>query len=269
MLYIGLDIGGTKIRGVLFDTVKNKILDKFIILTPQSKKEFLLELKNRVEKLMKQKNMKGIGLGLPGIVNYTTGVLVKAHNLPFLDGWNVKKFFEEFKTPVLCDNDSQCFLRAEFYLGVARGYKNIVAMTVGTGIGGGVIIDGEFYNGRNNSAGEFGHMIFQILNSKSEILNKRTGIKTFEELGAKKAFLKYGDRSEVIGIGVANLINSFNPDIVVLGGGGVINKKVKLATVKSTAKKYIMSSQAKNTPIVKGKLGDLAQAIGAALLFKY
>jgi len=256
MLYIGIDIGGTKTRGILFDASKNKILDKFIILTPQNKREFLLELKNQVEKLMKQKKIKGIGVGLPGIVNYTTGELIKAPNLSFLNGWNAKKEFNKFRIPIKSDNDSRCFLRAEYMLGAVKNYKNALALTVGTGIGGGMMINGEIYYGKNNSAGEFGHMI--INNGKS-----------FEELGAKKAFLKYGDRSKVIGIGVANLINSFNPDVVVLGGGGIVSGKVNLDKVKKTARKYVKSPPAVNTPIIKGKLGDLAQAIGAALLFKH
>jgi glucokinase len=92
--------------------------------------------------------------------------------------------------------------------------------------------------------------------------------KTFQELGAKDAFLKLGNRSRIIGIGVANIVNILDPDIVILGGGGGLSKNVKLKTVQSVADKHIIHSIGGKTLIVKGKLGEFAQAIGAALLFK-
>jgi len=260
MYYIGIDIGGTKIKGVVFDS-KNKLVKKEItIKTSKNKKDFLKQLGKIVLELEKGNNIKGIGVGLPGVVNYATGVFVKAPNLPFLNDWNAKKEFNKFRIPVKFDNDSRCFLRAEAKLGAGRGYKNIVGLTIGTGIGGGIIIDGKMYQGKTNSAGEFGHTIFQ------EETRKEKG-KSFEELGGKRAFFKFGDRSRIIGIGVANLINTIDPDIVILGGGGINNKSLKMDVIKKIAKKYIMSPLAKETPIVKGKLGDKAQAIGAALLF--
>jgi len=92
--------------------------------------------------------------------------------------------------------------------------------------------------------------------------------KTFEQLGAKSAFLKTGDTSKIIGIGVANAINTLDPDIVILGGGGGLSKKVNMKTVRSVAQKYIIYSVRGKIPIVRGILGELAQAIGAALLFQ-
>jgi len=260
MFYIGLDIGGTKIKGIIFD-IKNKLVKKEItIKTLKNKKDFLKQLGKIVLELEKGSNIKGIGVGLPGVVGYL-GALVKAPNLPFLNNWNARDFFKKYKISVKFDNDSRCFLRAEAKLGAGRGYKNIVGLTIGTGIGGGIIIDGKMYQGKTNSAGEFGHTIFQEETRKEKE-------KSFEELGGKRAFFKFGDRSRIIGIGVANLINTIDPDIVILGGGGINNGSLKMDVIKKVAKKYIMSPLAKKTPIVKGKLKDKAQAIGAALLFK-
>ncbi|MCR4275705.1 MAG: ROK family protein [Candidatus Wolfebacteria bacterium] len=269
MYFIGIDIGGTKIKGVVFDA-KNKLIKKEITFkTSKNKKDFLKQLGKIISELEKGNNVKGIGVGLPGVVGYL-GVLVKAQNLPFLNNWNARDFFsarggsalggKKYKIPVKFDNDSRCFLRAEAKLGAGCGYKNIVGLTIGTGIGGGIIIDGKMYQGKTNSAGEFGHTIFQE--------EKRNGKeKSFEELGGKKAFFKFGDRSKIVGTGVANLINTIDPDIVILGGGGINNGSLKMDVIKRVAKKYIMSPLAKKTPIVKGKLGDKAQVIGAALLF--
>ncbi len=261
--YLGIDIGGTKIKAVLLQGFSMKIMECFVIDTPKNKKQFLSVTSRLVTFIAQNKKLSGIGAGLPGIVDMKRGILVKAPNLPFLNGWNAKNFFRKFSSRVAVDNDSRCFVRAEAAYGAARGYKNIIGIAIGTGIGGGIMVDGKMYYGRNNGAGEFGHMITQVKSLKSKVKSYE-----FEELVGKKAFLKYGNRSEIIGIGVANLINAFDPDIVVLGGGGVTSGAVKLAMVRKTAKKYIMSSFGKNTKIIKGELGYFAQATGAAALLK-
>lgn len=252
MLKLGVDIGGTKIRAVLLDN-KNRRFFGFNIATPKNKKAFFEVLEKEIGEIIKKNKISGIGIGLPGIVDVKNGVLIKSPNLLFLKNWQAKKFFSKFNRRVAIDNDSRCFLRAEAKFGAAKGYKNAIGLTIGTGIGGGIMIDGKIYYGKNSGAGEFGHTIID----DSE---------TFEKIGAKKAFLKYGDRNEVIGIGVANLINSLDPEIVVLGGGGIISNSVKIEVVRKISKKYIMSPLAKRTLIVKGKLGENSQAIGAAFL---
>ncbi|QQG45082.1 MAG: ROK family protein [Candidatus Sungiibacteriota bacterium] len=253
--YLGVDIGGTKIRAVLMQGLDDRKPQCFVITTPKNKKRFLDVLWKFLRKVAGPKKLTGIGVGVPGVVNKNRGTLIKAPNLSFLNGWNANKFFARFKVPVRTDNDSRCFLRAEAIRGAGKGYKNIVALTIGTGIGGGIMIDGKIYYGSRSGAGEFGHMI--VGNNK-----------TFEQLAGKRAFLKYGDRSKLIGVGVANLINAFDPDIVILGGGGVTSGAVKIGMVRRLAKKYTMSPPAQKTPIVRGKLGDTAAAMGAVLLWK-
>lgn len=253
MLYLGIDVGGSKIRGIILDKSKGRWFSVFNIKTPRNKKLFLGALEREIEKIRQKKKIAGIGIGLPGIIDIRRGILIKSPNLPFLNGWQAEKFFSKFKIKVKIDNDSRCFLRGEALMGAGQKYKNIAAIAIGTGIGGGLMIDGKIFYGKNNSAGEIGKI---IIDSK----------KTFEQLGAKGAFLRYGDRSKIIGIGVANLINIFDPDIVILGGGGVIDGGVKIDILRKTAQKYIMSPLAKKTLITKGKLGEHAQALGACLI---
>ncbi len=253
--YLGIDIGGTKIRGVIVDDIKFPPLHKFLIKTPNNKRDFLKALEREIKKFEDKKSFNGIGVGLPGAIDFKRGIFIKAPNIHYLKNWPAKKFFLEFSKKVLLDNDSRCFLRAEKILGAAKNFKNIAALTIGTGIGGGLIINGKIYKGKNGTAGEFGYMITD-------------NYKTLEQLGAKKAYLKSGDRSKIIGIGVANVINAFDPDAVVLGGGGVVNNKVKLSVVKKIARKFIMSPLSKKTPIIKSKIGEFSSAIGAALLFE-
>lgn len=253
MHYLGIDIGGSHIKIVLVSPDGEWKNGAITMKTPKRKKRFLGVLGGAVRALVASGSIAGIGVGLPGIVDPRKGVFVNAPNLPFLNGWNVKNFFKKFKVPVKMDNDSRCFLRAEAWYGAGRGFKQIAVLTVGTGIGGGIFIDGKMYYGSRAGAGEFGHMV----------VNHG---KTLEQLAGKKAFEKYGDRSEIIGIGVANIVNAFDPEVIILGGGGILGKKVKLAVIRSIAKKHIVSPFGKKTKIVKGALGEYAGAIGAALL---
>lgn len=258
MYKIGIDIGGTKTRGVLVGA-GNKIIARFNILTPKNKKAFLISLEKEILKFEKQGKIKSIGIGLPGIVDIKKGKLIKAPNLTDLNGWQAKSFFAKFCKNIKIDNDSRLFLLAEAKLGAGRKYKNIVGVAIGTGIGGAIMINGKIQYGANFGAGEIGHMVIQVESLKFKV-------KSFEQLAAKKAFEKYGDRSKVIGIGVANIINVLNPEAVILGGGGVAIGAVDIRIVKKIAQEYIMSPLAKRTPIVKAKLGKEAQAIGATLL---
>ena len=88
-----------------------------------------------------------------------------------------------------------------------------------------------------------------------------------EKLGGKRAYEKYGDRSKIIGEGTASLVNVFDPDIVVLGGGGMSSGKINLHVVRGYVKKFVLSPAGKRVSIVKTELGEKAQAVGAALLF--
>lgn len=253
--YLGLDVGGSKIRGVLLAVRENRYIFVFEAKTPKNRKLFLKVLEREIWKIIQSKNIVGIGIGLPGIVDMKRGVLIKAPNLAFLNGWQAKKFFSRFKIKTKFDNDSRCFLRAEAMMGAGKKYKNIIALTIGTGIGGGIMINRKIDYGKHFGAGEFGHM---ILDSRGSL----------EALGGKKAFLKKYDYHRAIGLGVSDLVNAFDPEAVILGGGPVMSGSVQIEKIKKVARKYIMSPLAKKTPIIKGKLGEYSQAVGAALLLK-
>lgn len=253
--YLGIDIGGTKINGLLLNAKTFKWRFVLHIDTPKNRKNFLKKLGQEIEKVRQENDLIGIGVGIAGIIDIKSGIVIKAPNLSFLDKWKAKKYFSQFSKKVKIDNDSRCFLIAEKTMGSGKKYNNAIGITFGTGIGGGIIIGGKIYYGKNFGAGEFGNM---IINTN----------RNFEELAGKKAFLKMGDRSRVVGVGVANLINIFDPEVVILGGGGIFTGGIKIKTVWKIAQKYIMSPLAKKTPIIKGKLGEYSQAIGAALLMK-
>lgn len=251
---IGVDIGGSKINAIVFND--GKVLKSAKILTPKkSRKEFLKELEALIAKLIldiNKKEISGIGCGIAGALDLKNGIVLNSPNLKILNGFNIKNWLsEKFNCDVKIDNDARCFTRAEYMFGAGKGYINIVGITLGTGVGGGVIIDGKIVYGGNDSAGELGHM---LINSE----------KDWEFLILKKK----KDLEKNLGIGFANIINILDPDVIIFGGGAIGAFKSLLPEAKKIMNKFIISPKSrKNIKIIIGKLGDNAGAVGAAAIF--
>ncbi|MEK7636445.1 MAG: ROK family protein [Patescibacteria group bacterium] len=254
MSILGIDIGGTEIKILCTTAPGERRGLALTIKTLKTKRRFFDALSQAVKSVIAENSVVGIGIGAPGIVDPKRGILMHAPNLLFLNGWNIKRFFKKFKVPIKIDNDSRCFLRAEAFAGAGKGKKYIAVLTIGTGIGGGFLIDGRVYFGKHSGAGEFGHMV----------VNQG---KTLEQLAGKRAFKKLDDKNEIVGIGVANIINAFDPEVVIIGGGALYAKRLQISKICLVARRYIMSPIGKKTPIVAGRIGEYAGALGATLLF--
>jgi len=234
-LIIGVDIGGSKINIIVWNG--KEVIDNW-----RTEEVSLAKLKEGISYF----DILKLGIGVAGILDHKTGRILNSPNLKFFEGLCFKKFL---KKDVRFDNDVSCFLRAEAKLGVAKGYKNILAVVMGTGIGGAIIINQKLiYQGSHGSAGEFGEMVLE-------------GGKTWEKLYQAS---KGNDQkqAQIHAFAFANLINIFDPEIIVLGGGGAKLPKRELM------EKFIISPLAKKTKVVFGKFGSNAVAIGAALLFE-
>jgi len=253
--YIGIDIGGTNTRIVLLHGLRPQRVWGLAFPTPRNRKVVEAEICKKILHLANGIKLSGIGVGVAGVVSQKKKRVEVAEHLKFLEGWDPIAFFSKaFRAPVKMENDARCFLRAESLWGNARGKKNILGIAIGTGIGGAIMIDGKIYRGTHEVAGEVGDLVLE------------RG-RTFETSAAKMAFRRWGDRNEVIGRSIAGLISIVNPELIVLGGGAVAKRKVSLPAIKKTVRRFAVTQEAAKTPIVFGKLGDAAQAIGAALLF--
>lgn len=256
--YLGIDIGGTYIRMVRLKGLRPH--RPAIMKIPSSRGPAILEAKLRKHIAVflgdTAKNLKGVGVSVAGIVDRQQGVLKRVHNIPSLDGWRVKRFFAYLGVPVRLENDVRCFLLSEMCWGAAKNKKHVVGIAIGTGIGGAIVVNGRMYYGAHGSAGEVG---FIVMDAKKR--------KSFEDVAAREAYQKFGDRSREIGLGVASVMNVLDPEMVLLGGGAVRSKDFHLEVVRKVARSMLIDPLARQTPIVVGKLGDAAQAIGAALLF--
>ena len=276
---IGVDIGGTKMSAVLFDG--EKVLADYMLATPKDNLEhFMIMLKALVEPLEQKAKagglaIKGIGVGIAGMLDFADNKVAEAPNLPLLNGLKLPENLaarlgvEKIKI----DNDAHCFLRAEMKLGAGRKYKNAFGITVGTGIGGAWWHNGEIYQGAHGSAAEFGWLTVDFkegirLEEAYHRLTQSNPAALAEEayrgdVLAEKAYEEFG---HYLGVSLANVVNILDPEIIIVGGGVVESSDLFLSRTKKIMKQYIKSPEAKVIKIVKSKLGANAGAIGAALL---
>lgn len=306
-MYVGVDLGGTNIKaGIVND--EGKIISSLSIPTEgqQGWEKVISNIKKVILKLMVEDGIRAIGVGVPGPVDFENGIIREMPAIPGVKNVNIsKQLSDEFKIPVFVDNDANNFALGEIVFGVAKGKKNVIGITLGTGIGGGIVIDGKLYRGAKNYAGEIGHMVIvpngvqcncgkfgcweayasataiikQALSYKKR--NIETKLKDYqdERIEAKTIFdlAKEGDRfcesivNNVffyLGLGIASIVNIFNPEMVVIGGGLSLAGDYLLNSVKEIALQNIMPPLRENVEIVLSKSGNNAGIIGAAGLAK-
>lgn len=275
---IGVDIGGTKTRAGLIEG--KKIYKKIELLTEAKKgKEKVIRNITRAISHVLDKRAEGIGVGIAGLVSKNK--VTKTPNLP-LNNFDIKKYIEKkFRKKTAVENDSRCAALAEAKYGAGKGYRNMVMITLGTGVGGGIIIDGKIYRGKGN-AGEIGHMTIKHDGIKSrccnnhgcleELTSARAVKRYFGEninpleiekmalMGDKKAIRAYEEMGRNLGIGIANIANILSPEIIVIGGG--IANAWKL--FEKEMNKEIRKRSFAKTKVARAKIKD-AGIIGAAL----
>jgi len=219
---IGVDIGGSRIKAGIVD--KNRIIKKIEVYTPKTRKEFLKKLVSVIKYLDSKKN-NFIGVGCPGPADYKKGVIWKTPNVP-LSNFNLLKFLKsKFKGKrIVIDNDANCFVLGE---ALKLKEKIVVGLTLGTGVGGGIVVNKKIFSGKGN-AGELGRCIIEVngITGKDKIKGSLEGYisgdavkrnlgKTAQEMSDKE----WGSYGMYVGIGLATLNNVLDPDIIVLGGG--------------------------------------------------
>ena len=315
MHYIGVDLGGTKIAAGIVNS-KGKIIKEVKMQINKSKPSD--EIVNSIIKTIhmvldhsnvKIKNIKCIGVGCPGTPDKDRKIIVYNNNLSF-NNVQIKKLIQkEFNVPVVIDNDANCVALAENWIGVAKKIKNCVVITLGTGIGCGIIIDKELYRGFNGAASEMGHMVIKTNGIKcscgrkgcweryastNALINiaKRLSRKNPESLinrlsgndakivNGKIVFdaAKLGDKTAneaiskfifFLGVGIVNLINILQPEMLVIGGGISGEGDYLLNPIKKFVDgKTYGEGRIKATKIECAKLGNKAGIIGAAMLGK-
>ncbi len=283
---IGVDLGGRKIEAGLVD-LNGKIVKKLIMPTEASKgkQKVIQNIVYAVNKLKKDRIL-GVGVGIPGPTDYKKGIAINPPNLP---GWKevpLKRILEDkLRMNIAVENDAKCFAIAEYKCGYEKKVQNLVGITVGTGIGSGVIINGKLHRGLSDSAGEIGHMkvvpdgikcgcgakgcleqyasgraIERVYNDKSK--KKLTAEEIAQLMNKqKKAKNAIDSAAKYLGVGLANVAVTFDPEVIVVDGSIALIKNF-VKTAEKEALKH-MKILPKPTPIIHSKTED-AGVLGAA-----
>ena len=311
MPVLGVDIGGTKTIVAVADN-GGCILAQAKISTPreQGPAAVLSEIESTLKRLVEEAGIEpgeiqGLGIGCGGPLDRDRGVILTAPNLPGWDNLPLAEYFETaFHVPAYLDNDVNLAALGEARKGAGVGVDHFAYFNIGTGIGGGIIIDGRLYRGCGN-AGEFGHQT--ILPDGPECLCGRRGCleslasgtsiarRAREQLSdyPESLVLRYAgdadtitaeyvfkaaldgdllarriwkETAEYLGLGIANVVNILNPRRVILGGGVVKAGDLLLDEVRRTVKERAMAQLARDVEIVPGVLGDQAGILGAIYL---
>ena len=313
-VYAGIDIGGTSVKFGLTDK-SGKVLfrDQRPTQSEKGAKPLMHMVTNIAERLLlsaaeEDYEVRWLGVGTPGAVDFRTGrVIGPSPNIPGWQGMEIGETLRDrLNMPVWVDNDVHAMALAEMRFGAAHGARSVICVTVGTGIGGAVIIDGKVWHGATCAAGELGHMGIKVDAEEihsgvpgsietycasraitdrvkqrlkggltpafEEVLNGDT-----ENLTIRKLFaaLKKGDKvarevldetAHYLGYGLAGVVNLLNPEVVVLGGGVVDGGGGFLEGVAAVIRKIAFDSAVERLRIVKASLGNDAGFIGAGLL---
>ncbi|MDD3238092.1 MAG: ROK family protein [Candidatus Gastranaerophilales bacterium] len=310
---IGVDVGGTNVKIALVDKKGAIVYSNSVPTRAEMGYEYTISnIKQAIYDLMKETKtskdlIEGIGFGFPGQIDCDNGIVRIAPNIP---GWvNVpiaSIIKEEFGIETRVDNDVRCAALGELNFGAGKGCHNLICITVGTGIGSGLIINGKLVRGANNAAGEIGHIKLQmhdgpicgcgdtgcleafasgpsivamaeeyIIGGKSTKYRELANPDITPYIVAEAA--KQGDVvakriyniiGEYIGIGLTSVVNLLNPEKIVIGGGVADAGDLLFEPIIRTIKTRAMPIQGSSVEVVHAELGNTAGVIGASLLIE-
>jgi glucokinase len=312
-LVLGVDLGGTKFavgamtsdgtREFAFSSAPTRaekdaddVVDRIAALAKQVIEQTLKETG------AKRSDFIGAGIGAPGPLRRSDGIVVVAPNLGWHDYPLRDRLADRIGMTTTLDNDANCATLGETWIGAARGAKNVVGITIGTGIGGGLVFDGKLHHGSSDVAGEIGHTTIEtegrrckcgnygcleayasgpaIAERAREALERGSESSLPQLAGSVEAITAQHvydaarrgdplarevvrDTARYLGAGIANLLNLFNPDVVVLAGGVTAAGEELLAPLRIEARRRAFKPAMDVARIVPGELGSRAGVVGA------
>ena len=308
-LTIGIDIGGTKISAGVVDSSGN-IIDSLRISTPaEGGKELILAVINLIKELKEKHEIKGIGISIAALISSDYGTIVGAPNIANLSKLNfVNEIKAEFKLPIIVENDANAAMWAEFKFGNAKGLNPVMFFIIGTGVGGGLVIDGKLFKGVNGIGAEFGHMcvvpnglscgcgskgcleqyasggaLIRYANEallanpdkSEEVLSfgegklSGTALTKAAKAGNELALAAFSKQADWLGLACASYSLIIDPQAIIIGGGVVDAGELFLAPVRAAMRKYMPFAESHVPPkIIAAKFGNDAGLIGAADLVR-
>ena len=300
-LYIGIDVGGTAIKGVVIDG-EGKLYGEDSVPTATGK-EILNGIVTLCNRLMKNNSVSGIGIGCAGVIDSAEGKVVLAKNLSLVDFPMVKLLREKINLPVKITNDANAAALGEAKFGAGKNYKNSILVTLGTGVGGGIVLDGKLFEGNKSAGAEIGHMVIERggepcscgrrgcfeAYASATALKKRTKWAMEEDAGSAmwrkytsdtvtgKTAFEYCDTDtsakqvvdryiDYLACGLINLANIFRPEVIMLGGGVSKEGENLTAPLQEILDREMFAADYAPVKVTVATLGSSAGAYGAAAL---
>ena len=312
-LVIGIDLGGTKIHTALVDGSGRIVLhDHRETQASEGRQAVLNRMLAASRRIKAQAEAAGtpvaaVGIGSPGPLDVTQGVVLNPPNLPGWNGVPLKRLIEEgLGLPAFLENDANAAALGEHRFGAGRGVAHMIYVTAGTGIGGGLILDGKLYHGAAGMAGEIGHMTILPNGplcgcgnrgcleamASGRAIAQRAQERLTRAVPARMAALVAGDPQRItaelvteaakqgddeaqeilsealsyLGIGMANLVNLFNPQLIVIGGGLTNLGETLFDTVRRAIDRHALAGPAQAVRVMPAELADNVGVLGAAAL---
>jgi len=226
-MVVAVDLGGTNIRAGLLDGGNIKVQKGVHLKNKDVLQSTLNQLEALIESVMVP-GIRGIGIGVPSVVDIDTGTVFDVTNIPSWKRVELKKILEErFRIPVYINNDVNCFILGEHRYGQAKGYNSAVGLALGTGLGGGIIINNALYAGRNCGAGEFGLVSYLDANIEAYCAGgffpwkfNITALDAYEQASAGDplALERWREFGFHVGNAIKTVAYTYDPEVIVLGG---------------------------------------------------
>ena len=287
MAVLCLDIGGTEVKALLKGEDFEKDLPNFPSKASINAPDIKNDLFDLVENLKNYYDIEGVAISTAGMVDYRTGIIV-GHGPTFKNykGFDWKKEIkDELVIPAVVENDVKSAAMGELYYGAGIGSESAFVLTVGTGIGGCLIIDGKIHRGASGHAGEIGYMPFETdkfedLASTSALVEKSlksypdknldNGKKIFDAIdkGDEDAKKLVEEMTDILARGISNIMLIANPEVILIGGGISEQKEKFIDPIIEKIKNYVPANIFESTKIKATKLGNKSGLYGAYALYK-
>jgi glucokinase len=276
---IGVDLGGTNVRSGLVSIGDLRIMDADArkINSQGTAREVFYDLCLSIDSVIANsaERPKGIGIGVPSLVNSADGTIHDTTNIPSWKSVPLKTWLEKkYRIPVRIDNDANCFALGEKHFGHGRTHTNFVGLIIGTGLGAGIISRGKLHSGTHCAAGEFGQIPYK--NSTIEayasgqffIKHKITGVELFKKakLGDEKALKVFADYGHHLGHAIKVVMYSLAPEMIVLGGSVTKARKFFEPSLKASLEDFAYRTVAKKTVLKTSRLKHSSILSAASLI---